>query len=418
AAMGPGEPGEPPPPRSRVPTPPGPAEPGEPHVHVLGEPEEPSLADVEAMADNLAEEFRRSQATADEPPSDQPPERTGDPDEPVGTGSRLPDIFDDDVLAGFEPEEPPPLMAPEEPPRGPRTVKVGQPEDLTGPAWEEPTSRTVTREPSGPDRMGRNLPAAVLTGAVLVAAALISIALARWAFAIVAGGVVLLAQAELYATMQRKGHHPATALGLVLGGLVLAGGYLRGEPGMLMVLALSVVFSFLWFMATAPKARVDVVSNVSVTLFGLMYVPFLAGYYLVILEGTGSRLLLLAILGLTFANDVAAFAAGKLWGRRPLAPTISPKKSVEGLIGATAVTLLLASPISVGLVDSWSRAVALGLVVAVFAPLGDLAESVLKRDLGVKDMGSILPGHGGMLDRIDSVLFVAPAAFYFLRLIA
>ena len=91
---------------------------------------------------------------------------------------------------------------------------------------------------------------------------------------------------------------------------------------------------------------------------------------------------------------------------------------MEGLIGATAVTLLLASPISLGLVDSWSRAVALGLVVAVFAPLGDLAESVLKRDLGVKDMGSILPGHGGMLDRIDSVLFVAPAAFYFLRLIA
>ena len=97
---------------------------------------------------------------------------------------------------------------------------------------------------------------------------------------------------------------------------------------------------------------------------------------------------------------------------------MSPRKTWEGLLGATAITFIVAVvllPLAVG-VFSFARAVGLFVVVALFAPLGDLAESSIKRDLGVKDMGTILPGHGGALDRIDSVLFVAPFAFYFFRL--
>ena len=116
----------------------------------------------------------------------------------------------------------------------------------------------------------------------------------------------------------------------------------------------------------------------------------------------------------------AAFVVCSWWGSRPLAPAISPKKSVEGAVGATMVVIAVAvgavAP-AVDLLNTLPRSVGLAVVVAVFAPLGDLAESLLKRDLGVKDMGSILPGHGGVLDRIDSLLFVAPAAFLFLRLI-
>jgi phosphatidate cytidylyltransferase len=99
---------------------------------------------------------------------------------------------------------------------------------------------------------------------------------------------------------------------------------------------------------------------------------------------------------------------------------VSPKKSWEGAIGATLVVVAVAVGVvanSVDLLEPVSRAAGLAVVVAIFAPLGDLAESLIKRDLGIKDMGSILPGHGGVLDRIDSVLFVAPAAFMFLRLI-
>ncbi|MBI2238684.1 MAG: phosphatidate cytidylyltransferase, partial [Actinobacteria bacterium] len=111
---------------------------------------------------------------------------------------------------------------------------------------------------------------------------------------------------------------------------------------------------------------------------------------------------------------------GYFWGSRPFAPTVSPKKSWEGAIGATLVVIAVSVGIVANYVDSLNdvtNAVALAALVAILAPLGDLAESLLKRDLGVKDMGSVLPGHGGVLDRIDSVLFVAPAAFMFLRVI-
>jgi phosphatidate cytidylyltransferase len=130
------------------------------------------------------------------------------------------------------------------------------------------------------------------------------------------------------------------------------------------------------------------------------------------------RSLMLAVLGLTFLYDISAFAGGSFFGSRPLAPTISPRKSWEGALVGSILTLVFAIAI-VPNIDpmSLSRSVGLALVVAVFAPLGDLAESLIKRDLGVKDMGTILPGHGGILDRVDSALFVLPAAYYFFRLI-
>jgi phosphatidate cytidylyltransferase len=272
---------------------------------------------------------------------------------------------------------------------------------------------------AGPPEPGRNLPAAVLTAAVLAGVALISLAFAKAAFAIVAGAVVLLGQAELYATMHRRGHQPATALGLVLGGFTLAGAYLKGEQAMAFFAVLGLMLAFLWYMAAVPKAREGAVRNMASTILGVLYVPFLAGYILVILaQAQSGRALTLAVLGLTFIYDIAAFLFGSFWGSRALAPTISPKKSWEGLFGATVVTFALAvailpsiDPLTLG------KSVGLAIVVALFAPLGDLAESAIKRDLGVKDMGSVLPGHGGVLDRIDSVLFVAPAAFYFLRLV-
>jgi phosphatidate cytidylyltransferase len=128
------------------------------------------------------------------------------------------------------------------------------------------------------------------------------------------------------------------------------------------------------------------------------------------------------VLGLGVGFDIAAYLFGSLlggswFGERGLAPTISPSKTWEGLIIATLILILVSvaalaniDPISTGI-----HALALAIVVSVAAPLGDLAESMLKRDLGIKDMGSILPGHGGVLDRIDSLLFAAPAAFYLFR---
>jgi phosphatidate cytidylyltransferase len=271
-----------------------------------------------------------------------------------------------------------------------------------------------------PRRTGRNVPAAFLTGLVLAVLAVGSLAIAAGAFAIVAGIIVLWAQGEFYRALQKQHHQPATALGLVSGVLVLAAGYFRGEAAMLAMFVLSMFATFVWYMAVPAQHRKNVAANVGLTVLGVAYVPLLASYALAMLEGPDGRAVTVAVIGLTFVYDTAAFIVGSWWGSRPLAPTISPKKSIEGLVGATLVVIAVSVgivPNAVDILNTLGRAAGLAVVVAIFAPLGDLAESLLKRDLGLKDMGSILPGHGGVLDRIDSVLFVAPAAYFFMRLI-
>jgi len=292
-------------------------------------------------------------------------------------------------------------------------------EGLGGPSWQEPTTIEVGMENEA-RRTGRDVPAAFITGLVLAGVALGSLAVGKWAFALTAGAIVLWAQGELYLALQRHHLQPATALGLVSGGLVLGAAYFRGEAAMLSMFVLSVVAAFLWYMAAPASHRRGTTTNIGVTVLGIAYVPLMAGFALAMLDLTDGRAVVLSVIGLTFVYDTAAFIVGSWWGNRPLAPTISPKKSLEGAIGATLVVIA----VSVGAVapavtalNTVGKSVALAVVVAILAPLGDLAESLIKRDLGVKDMGSVLPGHGGVLDRIDSVLFVVPAAFLFFRII-
>ncbi len=367
----------------------------------IEEPEEaPSVEDVEAAAEHFAESVREEVTLG----------------EPATTGyDTQPDAGIEELLApsgeGADLEE----EAAELPVR---TVRVGS-EGLGGPSWQEPTAVEI-----GPDAErrapGRNVQIAFLTGVVLAALAVGAIAIGPGPFAILAGAVVLIAQGELYFALQKRHYQPATALGLVTGGLVLAAGYYRGESAMLAVTALGVMATFLWYMTVPAQHRRNVISNIGLTVLGVVWIPLFAGYVLTVLSlGEGSSLVL-AILGLTVAYDASAFAVGYFWGSRPLAPSTSPKKSWEGAIGATLVVIAVAVGVvasAVDLLDTIPRAVGLAVVVAIFAPLGDLAESLVKRDLGIKDMGSILPGHGGVLDRIDGMLFVLPAAFLYLRLI-
>jgi phosphatidate cytidylyltransferase len=353
----------------------------------------PDIEAVEAAADHFAESVRDEVRLEPEAPAPQPTEEV--------------------AIAQLLGEE-----GGADAPETSRTVRVGA-EGFGGPSWQEPTAIEVGAE-SERGRAGRDVPTAFITGLVLAGLAIGMILIGPGAFAIFAGIVVLFALGEFYLAMQKRHFQPATAVGLVSGALILGAGYYRGENAMLAIMALSLFATFLWYMTVPPQHRRNIVSNIAITIFGVAYIPLLAAYALAVLKLPDGEGLTLSIIGLTFVYDTAAFGVGYFWGSRPLAPTISPKKSWEGAIGATLVVIAVAVGVvapSVSLLDTIGRSVGLAVVVALFAPLGDLAESLLKRDLEIKDMGGILPGHGGVMDRIDSVLFVAPAAFIYLRLI-
>lgn len=288
------------------------------------------------------------------------------------------------------------------------------------PSWQE-AAEPVAEEPGAPPPpAGRNLTAAFLSGILLAVAVIVLLAIDKGPFVVFAGAVVLLGQAEFYAVMRTRRFQPATLLGLVCGGLIIAGAYLRGPAGVTLGLFLAMALTVLWFMAAPAASRRNTTLNAGATILGTVYVPFLASFAILLLTYPGDlgRNVFLVVVGLTILYDVCAYAIGTLWGSRPLAPTISPQKSWEGAIGATFVLLLVALAIvpSIDPFGAPGRAVGLALVIAVAAPIGDLVESALKRDLGVKDMGTVLPGHGGILDRIDAILIAAPAAFWFLQL--
>jgi phosphatidate cytidylyltransferase len=346
----------------------------------------PEAEVVEAAADHFATGLRDS-------PEDVERELLSDLDAPA------------DVTVTIE-SAPPPTATP------PPTWQEGS--EPLDEAAEEPAE-----QPRAPLPGGRNLVAAAASGIVLAVAVIVLLVIDKGPFAVFASIVILLGQAELYAVMRTRRLQPATLLGLVCGALILAGAYLRGPAAVLFGLVLATGLTVLWYMAAPGNARRNTTVNVGATVLGVAYVPMLASFALLLLAFPGDlgRNTFLVVLGLTVLYDVIAYAVGSLWGNRPLAPTISPNKSWEGVIGATLGVLIVALAI-VPAVEPFtsSRAVGLALVIALAAPLGDLVESALKRDLGVKDMGTILPGHGGILDRIDAILFTAPAAYYFLQI--
>ena len=323
------------------------------------------------------------------------------------------DAEDEDALAGFGGSEH-------------RQVAIAS-EGYGGPSWQEPASMEVgsDAERRGPNQGERDVPAAFLTGVVLAGVALGALLIGKGLFALFATIVVVWAQGELYGVMVKHRYQPATAVGLASGALMMAGAYLHGEGALLAMFSLGVVATFLWFMAVPSSHRKNTVANIGLTLLGMAWAPLLAGYLLIVLASNDGTALVVTIIGLTFVFDTTAFLGGSVfggqWFHRGLAPATSPKKSVEGLLMATAAVALAGAALVPAFVDTFDGrridALLLAILVAVAATFGDLAESLVKRDLQVKDMGSVLPGHGGVLDRIDSLLFVAPAVFLFLRVL-
>jgi phosphatidate cytidylyltransferase len=263
-------------------------------------------------------------------------------------------------------------------------------------------------------RAGRNLPVAIITALLLAGVLITTLVLSRPLFVAFLLGIVTLALLELLAVLRARATRPARPVVLAMGALLVVGAYLEGPAALSFGLLATILASFGWYLV--DRGRTEVTRNVAATVFAVVYVPFMAAH-LSLVVGRADHYVgaMIGYAALVVIYDTAAYATGATLGRRPIASQVSPNKSWEGAIGAS-VACLAAGAFLLPLWEPWT--LASGLVLAgatcVVAPLGDLSESMLKRDLAVKDMGSILPGHGGVLDRVDALLFVAPVLYYVL----
>jgi phosphatidate cytidylyltransferase len=300
---------------------------------------------------------------------------------------------------------------PEPSPREPRTAPVEVPTSTTesvGPDLVQPTKKT--------GRAGRDMVAAIGVGAGLGAVILLSLLVYRPAFLLVLLVAILVGVVELTRALQAGGVR--APLVPVLAGTVamLALAWTRGASGLVVGFLLTVLAVLLWRLGDGPDGYLrDASAGVLVAL----YVPLLAGFCVLLLVPDDGAARVLAFIATVVGNDVGGFAAGVLFGKHPMAPSVSPKKSWEGMAGSVLACVLVATPIvTLALGGPWWGGVLFGVALAVSATAGDLGESLIKRDLGIKDMGNLLPGHGGIMDRLDSLLPSAAVAYLLLSVVA
>src|SRR5579875_1531151 len=273
-----------------------------------------------------------------------------------------------------------------------------------------PAGGTEPGRSEQPSRKGRNPVVATATGLGIGGIALLCFWLGSQAALALSALVLLLAAAECFRSLRTAHYQPASLLGLIAAPGFAVAAYTRGPSAIPIVGALAVVATIGWYLVGVTRRHV--VANISVTLLGIGWIALLGSFAGLLLDPTAypgghGVAYLLGAAEVTVAYDVGGYAFGSLIGRHPLAPALSPGKTWEGLVAGSLAALVVALVVT-SQMHPWTlpRAAALGVVAAVVAPIGDLAESMIKRDLKVKDMGTLLPAHGGVLDRIDALLYM------------
>jgi phosphatidate cytidylyltransferase len=236
-----------------------------------------------------------------------------------------------------------------------------------------------------------------------------------WLFTVVVLLFAIGAQLELYGMFAAAGVEADRSAGLALGALVVLA-FAAARP-VLLPLALSLAVIVVVALGLRRDARVERAwTGVTLTLLGVCYCAWLLGHAIWLRALPGGRMLTLFALGVTWCGESAAYFVGRRFGRRPLAPRVSPGKTVEGGVAQLAASVVIAIA-GAPLVDlSVPEAAAIGDLLGAVGQIGDLSESFLKRSAGAKDAGHLIPGHGGVLDRLDSLLFNVPALYYWLYL--
>jgi phosphatidate cytidylyltransferase len=271
--------------------------------------------------------------------------------------------------------------------------------------------------PSRVSRTGRNLPVAIGVGAGLGGLVLLTLLTVKATFLLYVGAAMAVALTEL-TTAFAKRNITIPVIPVAAGGAaVLVCMYWLGSQAALAALALTVVAIFAWRLPGGPSGYVK---DVTAGVFALIYLPFLASFVVAMLSPADGPRRVLTFVIVTICSDIGGYFAGITLGRggrHPMAPVISPKKTWEGFAGS-AVACLIGGALCVTLLlhgHTW-QGLLVGAAAVLAATLGDLAESMIKRDLEIKDMGTLLPGHGGILDRLDSLLLVAPVVWLLLFL--
>ncbi|HVQ96589.1 MAG TPA: phosphatidate cytidylyltransferase [Mycobacteriales bacterium] len=265
-------------------------------------------------------------------------------------------------------------------------------------------------------RAGRNLPAAIGIGLGLGGLVLAGLFTYRLGFVILLVVVIAAAIWEITRAVSRAEARPPL-IPLLVGGVAMdLLAWYRGSEALAVAFLLTALGCLVWRLAEGP---VGYLRDVSTAVFIALYVPFLAGFaVLLTVPGDGARRVV-TFIATVVCSDVGGYVTGVFLGRHPMAPTVSPKKSWEGFTGSV-LACVLAGVIFLHFYfhAPWWQGALYGLAIAVTATLGDLGESMLKRDLGIKDMGHLLPGHGGVMDRLDSLLPAAAVAYLLLSAFA
>ena len=283
----------------------------------------------------------------------------------------------------------------------------------------------MTTAPSAPlpaPSTGRNLPVAIGVGVVAFAAVAGGLLFLPWLFIVVIGVALCLAVVELNRALERKGMH-ASALVIIVGtGISFVGGYAvslfdfgLSAVAFVMVCVAGTMLAAL--LARLSKGPEGFMRDAAASAFLIAYIPLLGVFVPLLLGADNGSWRLVTLISCVVVSDVSAYAVGSQLGRHKMAPLISPSKTWEGLMGSVVFAAAAGAIMGTLLLDiPWWVGIILGALLGLAGTLGDLVESLIKRDAGIKDMSNFLPGHGGVMDRLDSMLVAVPVGWLVLHL--
>ncbi|WP_404383768.1 phosphatidate cytidylyltransferase [Knoellia locipacati] len=275
-------------------------------------------------------------------------------------------------------------------------------------ARSKAAARGATKAPKAP-KAGRNLPAAIGVGVGLAALVIASLVFRRELFLPVLVVAIVLGAWEMRRAVRQAGVD-VPFVPVVIGAVsMLLSAYYRGPEALVLTFGLTCTGILVWRVADGLDGAMR---DISGALFVALYPCFLGGFASLLLAADDGHLRIIYFVLVTVASDIGGYAFGVFLGKHPMAPSLSPKKSWEGF-GGSVFTCAVVGAVGLAtlLGGVWWQGAVIGVVVAAAATIGDLIESSIKRDLGIKDMGTLLPGHGGLMDRLDSLLVCIPVVW-------